>query len=87
MPRRCASGARAAERINWPTHVGLLDLSARKLPLDVQKQANERKTQRDRLVVVIRSLRGKGVDNVLVHRGRIAVREGVTAQLIVGVLL
>jgi hypothetical protein len=32
-------------------------------------------------------LRGKGVNDVLVNKGRIAVHEGVTAQLIVGVWL
>ena len=55
-------------------------VSARKI------QANEGKGQRDRLRLGVCVLRREGIDDVLVNERRIAMRQRVAAQLVVGVL-
>ena len=63
-----------------------LDLPPRKLLLDEQVKADERERQLDRFRLFVRVLRGKGIDDVLVKKRRIAMGERVVTQFVVGVL-
>jgi hypothetical protein len=68
-------------------HVNALHLSARKLPLDVEIQAHERKCDPNPLALAIRPLSGERVDNMLMNERRSTVRECIAAELVIGVLL
>lgn len=82
------------KRKDWPRllvtrefHMCQLDLLAGKVFLDVQVEADQRKGQFDRLVTFGDGLRAKGIDDVLMNKRRIAVRERVITQLIVSVMI
>ena len=61
-----------------------LDLSAREFLIEVQMQPDEGKRQLDGFGVGIRRLRRKRVHDVLMDERRIAMREGVAEQFVVG---
>ena len=60
-------------------HMCQLNLPAGKLFLDVQVEAYKRKGQFDRLVTFGNGLRAKSIDDVLMNKRWIAVRERVVA--------
>lgn len=78
---------------DWPElfpsreiHMHSLDLPPRKLLLDVQVKADERERQLDRFRPFIRILRGKGIDDMLVNKRRIAMGKRVVTEFVVSIL-
>lgn len=94
--KHVGSGQRAAvirQRERWPRPlvpskklVCSLDVFPRKLLFDVQVQTDERERQLHRFGALIRILRGKGIDYMLMDERWIAMRERIIAQFVVGIL-
>jgi hypothetical protein len=63
--------------------VHALNLFARAVLLDIELQADESEGNRNWLAVRIGTLRGVGIDDVLMDEGRIGMRERVIRKLVI----
>jgi len=68
-------------------HVHALNLLSGKLLFDLQIQTDECKGYRDRLSSLIRVLSCERIHDVLMNERRIASRQRVAAQFVIGILL
>lgn len=73
--------------VSCELHMHALDLPSRESLLYEKIQAHESKGDGDRFAVIIGTLRGVGVDDVLMNERRIATSERVAAECVIRVLL